>query len=78
MDAADLYLDLLKKCLTRYIWEEDLVPFNPQEWGGPLKTAVKAGMAHISETTAWNSTGACRLTGRRGSWGGIGRERQKP
>lgn len=45
MDAADLYLDLLKKCLTRYIWEEDLVPFNAQEWGGPLKTAVKAGMA---------------------------------
>jgi O-methyltransferase len=45
MNAADLYLDLLKKCLTRYIWEDTLVPYNPQEWGGALKTKLKANMA---------------------------------
>ncbi len=28
--AADLYLDLLKKCLTRYLFPEALHPLNPQ------------------------------------------------
>lgn len=45
MIAADLYLDLLKKCLTRYIWEDTLVPFDPQEWGGSLKKTLKTNIA---------------------------------
>ena len=40
-DAKDLYLDLLKRCLTRYLWEETLTPYEVPPWGGPLKQWLK-------------------------------------
>lgn len=45
MNAAELYLDLLKKCLTRYLWEDDLKPFNPEEYGSTLKKKLKSEVA---------------------------------
>jgi O-methyltransferase len=40
-DAKDLYLDLLKKCLTRYLWDETLQPYEVPPWGGPLRRWIK-------------------------------------
>lgn len=40
-DAQSLYLDLLKKCLTRLLWEETLRPYEVPTWGGPLKRWLK-------------------------------------
>lgn len=40
-DARDLYLDLLKGCLTRYIWDDTYRPYQVPPWGGPLKRWVK-------------------------------------
>ncbi len=40
-DAKDLYLELLKGCLTRYIWDETLRPYEVPPWGGPLKRWLK-------------------------------------
>jgi O-methyltransferase len=30
--AGELYLDLMKKCLTYYIWGESITPLSPQLW----------------------------------------------
>src|SRR5215468_279676 len=43
-DAAELYLELLKRCLTRYLWEETLRPYQVPAWGGPLKRWLKRRM----------------------------------
>jgi O-methyltransferase len=40
-DAKLLYLDLLKKCLTRSLWEETLRPYEIPPWGGALKRRLK-------------------------------------
>ncbi len=45
-DAKDLYLDLLKKCLTRYIGGETLRPYEVPPWGGPLKRWLKKKLAN--------------------------------
>ena len=41
VDPKDLYLDLLKGCLTRSIWDETMRPYEVPPWGGPLKRWVK-------------------------------------
>jgi O-methyltransferase len=43
-DPKDLYLDLMKKCLTRYIFEETLKPYEVPAWQGPLKRWLKERM----------------------------------
>ena len=43
-DAAELYLELLKRCLTRYLWEETLRPYQVPAWGGPLRRWLKRRM----------------------------------
>jgi hypothetical protein len=47
--AEELYLDLLKKCLTRYLFPQQLRPFAPAEgrlapvfWGA-IQTILKGG-----------------------------------
>ena len=40
-DARILYLELLKRCLTRSLWEETLRPYQVPPWGGPLKRWIK-------------------------------------
>jgi O-methyltransferase len=37
----DLYLDLLKKCLTRSIFGDTLVPYRNPNWGNPIKRAAR-------------------------------------
>jgi O-methyltransferase len=39
-----LYLDLLKKCLTRSIFGDSLTPYISSMHGGPIKRAVKAAV----------------------------------
>jgi O-methyltransferase len=41
MDPANLYLNLLKKCLTRSLWPDRLAPFDPDEYGSPWKKKLK-------------------------------------
>jgi O-methyltransferase len=40
-DSRELYLDLMKKTLTRYVCEETLKPYEVPAWGGPLKRWLK-------------------------------------
>src|SRR5215470_16372239 len=40
-DPRELYLDLMKKCLTRYVCEETLKPYEVPAWGGPVKRWLK-------------------------------------
>jgi len=40
-DPRELYLDLMKKCLTRYVCEETLKPYEVPAWGGPIKRWLK-------------------------------------
>ena len=40
-DPRELYLDLMKKCLTRFVCEETLRPYEIPAWGGPIKRWVK-------------------------------------
>ena len=40
-DPRELYLDLIKKCLTRFVCEETLRPYQIPAWGGPIKRWLK-------------------------------------
>jgi O-methyltransferase len=46
----DLYLELLKGCLTRYIWDETLRPYEVPPWGGPLKRWLKRRVLDVLRT----------------------------
>jgi hypothetical protein len=60
--AAELYLDLLKKCLTRYLFGEDYVPAVPPK--GTLKhRAFEPVRRWLART--WRSSGTSRSTNRR-------------
>ena len=45
--AAGLYLDLLKKCVTRYVFEDGSAPFVPTEHGSELKKALKSAFCRL-------------------------------
>lgn len=40
-DPRELYLDLIKKCLTRFVCEETWKPYQIPPWGGPIKRWLK-------------------------------------
>ena len=40
-DPRELYLDLIKKCLTRFVCEETMRPYQIAPWGGPIKRWLK-------------------------------------
>jgi len=46
-DPRDLYLELLKGCLTRYIWDETLRPYEVPAWGGPIRRWMKRRIVKV-------------------------------
>lgn len=46
-DPRELYLDLIKKCLTRFVCEETLRPYQIPAWGGPIKRWLKKELMDV-------------------------------
>ena len=46
-DPRELYLDLIKKCLTRFVCEETLRPYQIPAWGGPIKRGLKKKLMDV-------------------------------